>query len=980
MSCEKFKKTIASIELIKFMCHDHLLINLRKPLTIVTGCNGSGKSAIMVAIGLVLGQRAYNLERGSCFRDMIKSGESNAVVRVVLENHRGFKREFFGGTIIIEKRIGLKSATSSIVNGERKVWSTRKEDLELVLEFFSLRFENPLNFLSQEQAKKFLNMTNAETLYELFMEGTEIAEICKLNDESMSSVDAMRKRINLVDEELKGIDKQIKDEEGRLEGIKSVKAMEKAILELEEEILWAKVNERKAQMEKCFEKFQSKQEEMDRDSERMEELTRVVKDAQEKLVSIEISEGEKKKSKDKRREEIDETIGKLRMKHREIGNDCEELKEARDFKKRIISDFEKQDGTVKNLLPQLEEKHKEAASEIESQNGILESLEERAKECRAKAREEEEMISERQGRIFHLRRQIEFYSKNDKNSFFGPNFPNVIDEISKTRFNGKIIGPIGFEVKLKEQKWSKAVSIVLNNFLSTFIIMDKRDKDILLRIFRKHKVDFPISTLSSKEPNVIKYRANEKYKTVLDILEVRSPFVINYLIITASIEQTILVEDRKEAYEIIRSRPASVECAYTKNGDKIRLVGGSMSDFVTRGVDRFYFENTREKLERCRAEMKNLVEGRIEKSWGKKLEEISNEMEKVREKIEGLQRTCKTLEIEMNQEKQIYNAQMEVVQNDDLYEETKSLENQISLLEKKQYEINKEIEILEKEYKEIKEHKVENTEKLRQEIYRKSAEVSSIERKMGVSRGEVVKLKEEHLKQVDLYNAEKGILLKSGKKEIESRTEDEVRREIVSIQAQIDMCKGIDDEEKALATVAHLKKAKKGKEDLLSEHNGKIEKTLENITARIAKRDFMRKEIANNAAKEFSRVTKARGYEGVLEFNHDKKRLDVKMKVDGETSVGSRSMLSGGERSFACVSLLLSLWPSLSCPIKILDEFDVFMDDLNRKQAIRLLLDFFQESGFQGILITPLGVEDLFEDFCDVIVLDKPGKGEWVER
>ncbi|UYI27196.1 structural maintenance of chromosomes protein [Encephalitozoon cuniculi] len=980
MSHRKFRKTIVSVELIKFMCHDHLLISLRKPLTIVSGCNGSGKSAIMVAIGLVFGQRASHLERGSSFKDLIKSKESNAAVRIVLENHRGFRKEFFGETIIIEKRIGMKSATTSIMNGERRVWSTRREDLETVLEFFALRFENPLNFLTQEQAKRFLSTMDPEMLYELFMQGTEIAEICRLNSESMSNVEAMRRRISLVAEELDGIEKRIKDEEGVLDAINNAKDMEKTILCLEDEMVWARVNEKRMQMEKCFERFRDKQEEMDKYNERLEELSQAIGEARKRMNSIEAEEGERKRNGDRRSEEIDGMISRLRMRRREICNDSEELKEARDFKKKIVSDFEKQDGTVKSLLPQLEDKHKRIASEVETLQGVLERLGDESRECREKAKVEEEAASEREGRILHLRKQIEFYSKNDQNSFFGPSFPAAMDEISRTKFNGEVVGPIAFEVKVKEERWSKAISIVLNNSLSTFIVTNRVDKDALLRIFRRHKVDFPISTLSSRVPEVIKYKANPRYTSVLDALEVKNPFVMNYLIITTSIEQTILVESRKEAYEIIRSRPAFVECAYTRNGDKIRLVGGSMSDFVTRGVDRFYFENAHEKLERCRAEMKRLAEEGVERRWERRLKEIKNEMDKVSEDIESRNRMQKALRVEMDHERHIHDTQMEIMKNDDLYEEIRSLTHQISLLEKKQSEISEEIEVLEREKKEIREYKGADTGRLRQEISRNTAEASEVRRRIDMWRTDILKLKEEHQKQVELYNSEKSLALESGKKEMEARAEDEIKREIAYIKAQAEMCRGIGDEEKALGTLEHLKRMRRGKEDLLREYDEKIRTALEGIESRIVKRDSMRNEIARRAAEEFSRLTKARGYEGALEFDHQKKRLDVQLRVHGQSEVGSRSMLSGGERSFASVSLLLSLWPSLSCPIKVLDEFDVFMDNLNRKHAIRQLLGFFKENGFQGILITPLSIEDLFEDFCDVVVLDKAGRDEHIER
>lgn len=45
-------------------------------------------------------------------------------------------------------------------------------------------------------------------------------------------------------------------------------------------------------------------------------------------------------------------------------------------------------------------------------------------------------------------------------------------------------------------------------------------------------------------------------------------------------------------------------------------------------------------------------------------------------------------------------------------------------------------------------------------------------------------------------------------------------------------------------------------------------------------------------------------------------------RESGATDIRS---LSGGERSFATVCFILSLWDSIESPFRILDEFDVFM-------------------------------------------------------
>lgn len=67
--------------------------------------------------------------------------------------------------------------------------------------------------------------------------------------------------------------------------------------------------------------------------------------------------------------------------------------------------------------------------------------------------------------------------------------------------------------------------------------------------------------------------------------------------------------------------------------------------------------------------------------------------------------------------------------------------------------------------------------------------------------------------------------------------------------------------------------------------------------------------------------------------------------------------LSGGERSFTTLAFVVAIGESIRTPFRALDEFDIFMDNINRKIAINLLLELSKKyKNRQLILITPQDV------------------------
>jgi len=114
---------------------------------------------------------------------------------------------------------------------------------------------------------------------------------------------------------------------------------------------------------------------------------------------------------------------------------------------------------------------------------------------------------------------------------------------------------------------------------------------------------------------------------------------------------------------------------------------------------------------------------------------------------------------------------------------------------------------------------------------------------------------------------------------------------------------------------------------------------------------------ALRCAMYFSNYLRSRNYNGNLIFNHEEQKLDVIVQPNvarAEAETRDLKSLSGGERSFSTVAFLLSLWSIVESPILFLDEFDVFMDQVNRRFAMELILSSAKDNlNGQYLFLTP---------------------------
>lgn len=131
----------------------------------------------------------------------------------------------------------------------------------------------------------------------------------------------------------------------------------------------------------------------------------------------------------------------------------------------------------------------------------------------------------------------------------------------------------------------------------------------------------------------------------------------------------------------------------------------------------------------------------------------------------------------------------------------------------------------------------------------------------------------------------------------------------------------------------------------------------------------------------FTLLLQNRNFGGKLKIDHDNKLLDISVQPDAaqKNRDGRQTKtLSGGEKSFSTICLLLALWEAMGSPVRCLDEFDVFMDQVNRDISMRMMIEAARSSTQrQFVLITPQSMNNVqIRDDVKIHKMSDPERGQ----
>mmetsp|Transcript_11008 Transcript_11008/g.16946 ORF Transcript_11008/g.16946 Transcript_11008/m.16946 type:complete len:1170 (-) Transcript_11008:71-3580(-) len=233
---------------------------------------------------------------------------------------------------------------------------------------------------------------------------------------------------------------------------------------------------------------------------------------------------------------------------------------------------------------------------------------------------------------------------------------------------------------------------------------------------------------------------------------------------------------------------------------------------------------------------------------------------------------------------------------------------------------------------------------------------------------------EEMLEQIEIQNPQKSPAYYEAKI-------DQLRKKIDREKERRNL-KNITHEE-AYEKYARARKDLKAKNSQIETIKENLESLYTDLSSRQKRWKRFRKHYIHMTKNTFDEILNLKGSSGTLEFDHGDKTLNLVVQKDN-TDEGSQNKdvkaLSGGERSFTTLALLVAMGERLETPFRVMDEFDVFLDSVSRKIALETLIEIAQKMDHrQFIFITPQDLSSIVPSKqVKIIKMAPPARGNKV--
>ncbi|KAK4194094.1 putative structural maintenance of chromosomes protein 6 [Triangularia verruculosa] len=1018
---------LESITCINFMCHTKLHCDLGPLLNFIVGENGSGKSAILTAITLCLGGKASSTNRGGSLKAFIKEGTEKAVLIVKIKNQGvdAFKYHIYGDSIIVERHFSRTGSSGfKIKTATGAIHSTKKQEVEEIVEYYALQVDNPLNVLSQDNARQFLNASTKAQKYKFFIEGVQLQQLdndYKLIAESLGQMEAkvpdQEKRVELAKAERVKADRLLETLDGE-------RVMRDKINNMRLKLAWSRVDTcekrlavKQANLAEVNRKLVPVEEIMNQKSEEFAQADAEVTTATAKLERVKEEEPELKGKVDEAKAHFDllvKELTKVQAEEREAHTNWKTMNDQVKNFERKIADEERSlqqahGGAQAQKMKErgaAEARAEEIRQKIEDNKKLIPQITNQVESSSEALKQVKDQITRKQRDIGKVEKDIEDIQKNAGSPLDGydPKMPRFLKAINEdNRFQQKPIGPLGTLIHLHKPEWGGILESFFGNNLNGFIVFSKSDANILANIMKRCGLNANGSPIFVGQRNPLNLAGKEpdaSFDTILRILKIDNQAVRDTLVINNLIEQVLLIPKRTKAQDVMfeAAPPRNVKMCLcfvdkrhektigyrlTNNGStyqtnpivvrdqkRLKTESGSQIAFLKESLSKLQsdlqalgleYRRAQQENSRCKAELaKAQKEGNNLKSQLDQTVEDITRIEIALDEWDGTDARLQSLREQLAQAQEQKAHHGEQVTGLVLAKDKKNVETEEA---RKKYKAEK-LQLKDSEARVRKaEEKLKSATANRQILLREKNE----------STAKCNTLKEEQKEVEESIEREHARIAKETKDAskvcaervhlLEGESEQSVDKTYYALRDRYD--KLIEnrkmDEQQVHTLVAKARETYTRAVNTLNSMKELNDRLRQTLSQRLDKWRKFQRYISSQSRANFIYLLSERGFRGKLLLDHQRRALDLQVEPDKtEKRANGRSTktLSGGEKSFASICLLLAIWEAMGSPLRCLDEFDVFMDNVNRAISTNMLITAARRSvNRQYIFITPNAIE-----------------------
>lgn len=201
---------------------------------------------------------------------------STLIVKLKNQGHTAYQQDVYGDSIIVERHFSIAGTSGfKLKSASGRVISTKKADLEEICDYFALQIDNPMNVLTQDMSRQFLNSSSPRDKYKFFVKGVQLEQLDQDYQLLAEIIDNIENKLQVKMDDINILKSRQEKAKRRLAMSDKQNSLRDRVRGLGRQMAWAQVE----QQERILETYNRELSEADGGIARAEESARAADEA-----------------------------------------------------------------------------------------------------------------------------------------------------------------------------------------------------------------------------------------------------------------------------------------------------------------------------------------------------------------------------------------------------------------------------------------------------------------------------------------------------------------------------------------------------------------------------------------------------------------------------------------------------------------------------------------------------------------------------